>query len=187
MVMAAAFTAPTAGWAEVGMPQYPQASGNTSQIAPVDARWPRTVRDTQQTQLPDLVVISIGPVAQPMSDSQRRESTFRALDANSDGEVTMAEAGVNTSLLNAFQKLDHDGNRTIDRQEFARAHVDDGSSSAQASSAAESSRMQAEQSSSAAGGSNASIARPATPIPSKSIEERSRFSIPGETHGPASR
>jgi Ca2+-binding EF-hand superfamily protein len=69
-------------------------------------------------------------------DDQRRESAFRALDANADGQVSMAEAGVNTQLLNAFQRLDRDRDGTIDRPEFARVHVNDGSQAAASGSSA---------------------------------------------------
>ena len=104
--------------------QYPQASGNTSQIAPEDA----------QQDHPDLMVITIEPVAPPMTYRQRAESTFRALDRDSDGEISMAEAGVNTQLVSAFRKLDRDSNRALDRQEFAQVHVNDGRSASQQAS-----------------------------------------------------
>jgi hypothetical protein len=82
----------------------------------------------------ELVVITITPVEQRVMDEQRRESLFRALDANGDGRISMAESGVNTQLLNAFQKLDRNADRSIERAEFARVHVDDGSRSAQRAS-----------------------------------------------------
>lgn len=116
--------------------QYPQASGNTSQIAPEDARFPGPARDEKQAQQdhPDLMVITIEPVAPPMTYRQRAESTFRALDRDSDGEISMAEAGVNTQLVSAFRKLDRDSNRALDRQEFAQVHVNDGRSASQQAS-----------------------------------------------------
>lgn len=146
--------------------QYPQASGNTSQIAPEDARFPGPARDEKQAQQdhPDLMVITIEPVAPPMTYRQRAESTFRALDRDSDGEISMAEAGVNTQLLNAFQKLDRNSNRSIDRQEFARVNVNDGKPSSQAQSKSSSGQ------SSAAGGGTTS--EPRSSVPSSRIDER---------------
>jgi hypothetical protein len=130
----------------------------------------------------ELVVITITPVVQRVMDEQRRESLFRAIDANGDGRVSMAEAGVNTQLVNAFNNLDRDGNRSIERQEFARVHVDDGSKQASAHPAQPS----------AAGGASSDPGASATPtqrepsgrLPSRSIEERSKFSIPGESVPP---
>ena len=114
--VAAALAVPfTAGAQNTTLHQYPQASGNASQVAPENARFPGPARDEKQAQQdhPDLMVITIEPVAPPMTYRQRAESTFRALDRDSDGEISMAEAGVNTQLLNAFQKLDRNSNRSI--------------------------------------------------------------------------
>jgi hypothetical protein len=122
----------------------------------------------------DLVVITITPLG---TEKQRRESAFRAIDANGDGEVNMAEAGVNTRLLQAFNQLDRNGNKLIDRQEFARVHVDDGSKSAQAS--------RGESSSAASGATNVVV--PSGPLPSRSIEERTLGAYPGESGPPNTR
>lgn len=106
---------------------------------------------------PDLVVITMTPVEQRTMSEQRREAMFRAIDANGDGTISQAEAGLNTQLMTAFAKLDRNANGRIERQEFTRVHVDDGSRSSQAS---------------AAGG--ASGAREG--VPSSRIEEKSKFS-----------
>jgi hypothetical protein len=122
-----------------------------------------------QAQQPDLVLITISPA---MNERQRSESNFRALDTNSDGEISMSEAGVNTELLNAFRKVDRNSNRSIDRQEFARVHVDDGSP--------QQSSSQEEQASAASGGTAQDPRDPSGPdLPSRSIEERSRGAYPG--------
>jgi hypothetical protein len=141
----------------------------------------------------ELVVITVTPLVQRVMDEQRRESLFRALDANGDGQVSLAESGVNMQLLNAFRKLDANGNRSIDRQEFARVHVDDGSTQASAGGPSTSSSIderakgygpQKSEQGAAAGGGIA-IERP--PLPSRSIEERSKYSIPGESTAPNNR
>lgn len=192
-VLAAPLTA-GAQQKEETLRQYPQASGNTSQIAPPSAPMPATSQQSpsqsksqqsksqqsqqsqqskspQSQQSPDLVVITVAPA---MSARQRAEATFRTLDTNGDGEISMAEAGVNTQLLTAFQKLDRNSNRTIDRNEFASVRVDDGGS--QASSSA------------ASGGTRAPAAsEPSGRLPSRSIEERSRFSLPSESQEKPSR
>lgn len=139
----------------------------------------------------ELVVITITPVEQRVMDAQRRESLFRAIDANGDGQVSMAEAGVNTQLVNAFNNLDRNGNRSIDRQEFTRVHVDDGSPQASARGPSTSSTIderakgygvQRSEKAGAAGGGTAQ--EPSGRLPSRSIEERSKFSIPGESVPP---
>jgi Ca2+-binding EF-hand superfamily protein len=80
---------------------------------------------------PEWVVITLTPVERQLMDEQRRESTFRAIDTNSNGAISPAEAGLNTSLLHAFSQLDRNNDGMIERQEFARVHVDDGSGSQQ--------------------------------------------------------
>lgn len=82
---------------------------------------------------PEWVVITLTPVERQLMDEQRRESTFRALDTNANGAISPAEAGLNTSLLHAFSQLDRNNDGMIERQEFARVHVDDGSGSQQSS------------------------------------------------------
>ena len=134
LAVAAAFAVPLSAAAETVLPQYPQANDAGSKLVTEErAQQPapyyeqaQPAQPSARAPAPDLVVVTITPIAQPMNDRQRRESTFRTLDSNSDGEVSMGEAGVNTQLVNAFQRLDRDANRIIDRQEFARVHVNDG-------------------------------------------------------------
>jgi hypothetical protein len=179
VAVAAAFAVPISAVAQAVLPQYPQANDAGSvliteeraqQPAPYyeQSQPAQRGQSAQQSPSPDLVVVTITPLTQPMmNERQRRESTFRALDSNGDGEVSMAEAGVNTQLLNSFQRVDRDGNRIIDRQEFARVHVDDGQKSASSGSGSSASQQAQSQ-------------QDASRLPSRSIEERSRFSIPGE-------
>lgn len=209
LAVAAAFAVPIGAAAETVLPQYPQANnagskliteeraqqpapyyeqGQSAQQEPSgqqaqSAQKAQSAQPSARAPAPDLVVVTITPLAQPMmNERQRQESTFRALDSSGDGEVSMAEAGVNTRLLNAFQRVDRDGNRIIDRQEFASVHVDDGQKSASSKSGSSASQpAQSEQSASAAaGGSRDEASGPNSRLPSRSIEERSRFSIPGE-------
>ncbi len=193
LAVAAAFAVPLGAAAETVLPQYPQANDAGSMLITEErAKTPapyyeqnvqaQPAQPSARASAPDLVVVTITPLAQPMmNERQRQESTFRALDSSGDGEVSMAEAGVNTPLLNAFQSLDRDGNRIIDRQEFASVHVDDQQKSASPASR----QAQSQADASAAGGSSGVEAKsadrsPGPPLPSRSIEERSRFSIPGE-------
>lgn len=88
----------------------------------------------QQGAAGQWVVVTITPVEQRMMDNQRRESLFRALDANGDGSISAQEAGLNVQLLNAFAKLDQNNDGRIERQEFASVHVQDGSQQAQSGS-----------------------------------------------------
>lgn len=118
----------------------------------------------QQTAQPDLVVITVTPVDARTMDLQRRESMFRTMDSNADGQVSMAEAGVNAQLVNAFKKLDRNSDGSLDRQEFARVHVDDGSRSSAASGASTPQEKDPRD----------------TSMTSRSIEERAKFNIPGE-------
>jgi hypothetical protein len=205
LAVAAAFAVPISAAAETVLPQYPQAnSAGSKLITEEGAQQPAPYYEQAQSRqssarasAPDLVVVTITPLAQPMvNERQRRESTFRALDSSGDGEVSMAEAGVNTQLLNAFQRVDRDGNRVIDRQEFARVHVDDGQKSAPASSPSSASQQaqsrqqaQSQQDASAAAGGSREQAgaldrNPDSPLPSRNIEERARFSYPGESVPP---
>jgi hypothetical protein len=120
-----------------------------------------------------------------MNERQRRESTFRALDSSGDGELSMAEAGVDTQLLNAFQRLDRDGNRIIDRQEFARVRVNDGQQSATPSSG----HAQSQADASAAAGASRNEAgaldrNPSSRLPSRSIDERALGGYPGQSVPP---
>jgi Ca2+-binding EF-hand superfamily protein len=87
----------------------------------------------QQGAAGQWVVVTITPVEQRIMDNQRRESLFRALDANGDGTIAAQEAGLNVQLLNAFAKLDQNNDGRIERQEFASVHVQDGSQQAQSS------------------------------------------------------
>jgi Ca2+-binding EF-hand superfamily protein len=82
-------------------------------------------QQSQQVQQgdPQWVVVSITPVEERIMQEQRRESLFRALDANGNGAISAAEAGLNVQLLNAFAQLDRNNNSVIDRQEFASVHV----------------------------------------------------------------
>lgn len=93
------------------------------------------------------VVVTITPVEQRIMDEQRRESLFRAIDANADGVISAQEAGLNVQLMQAFNQLDRNGNAAIDRQEFTSVHVQD-SGQQQAQSG------QGQQSSASAGGSS---------------------------------
>jgi len=74
-------------------------------------------------------------------------------DWNQDGCVDFRE--YSAAAYSLFDKLDRNGDGKIDRQEFARVHVNDGEQQSQA-------------------GSNA--AQGASSMPSRSIEERSKFS-----------
>lgn len=80
---------------------------------------------SQQAQQGDgqWVVVTVTPVEQKIMDEQRRESLFRALDANGNGMISAAEAGLNVQLLGAFTQLDNNRNGMIERQEFANVHV----------------------------------------------------------------
>ena len=111
---------------------------------------------------PGLVIVTVTPVETRMMGEQRREALFRAVDANGDGAISQAEAGINTELVGAFRTLDGDGNGRIERQEFARVHVDDGSQAGQASTS--SSRA---------------------PIPSSRIEEASKYGASAPAPGAA--
>lgn len=196
LAVAGAFAVPFSAAAETVLPQYPQANDQGSNVITEDraqqpAPYYEQSQSAQQSPSPDLVVVTITPLTQPvMNERQRRESTFRALDSNGDGEVSMAEAGVNTQLLNSFQRVDRDGNRIIDRQEFARVHVDDGQKSASSGSGSSASQQaQSQQGASAAAGGSREEAgaldrNPSSPLPSRSIEERARFSYPGESVPP---
>lgn len=53
-------------------------------------------------------------------ERQRREALFRSLDNDTDGRISMSEAKVNHQFVDAFARLDRDGNGGIDRQEFER-------------------------------------------------------------------
>lgn len=90
-------------------------------------------KQAQQEGQPDgqWVVVTITPVEQRIMDNQRRESLFRALDGNGDGTISAQEAGLNVQLLNAFADLDQNRDGIIERQEFAKVHVQDGSQQAQ--------------------------------------------------------
>ena len=69
------------------------------------------------------VVVTVTPVEQKIMDEQRRESLFRALDANGNGMISATEAGLNVQLLGAFTELDRNRNGMIERQEFASVQV----------------------------------------------------------------
>lgn len=75
----------------------------------------------QQTMTPDLVVVTITPLAPPTAD-QQRESIFRSLDANSDGYVSRNEAASNGELNPHFAQLDGDRDGRLSRTEFNRVH-----------------------------------------------------------------
>lgn len=195
LALATAFAAPVAACAQAGGSQSGQSSSGPSTQPSVQAQ-------RAQPAQPEWVVLTITPVEQRVMNEQRRESLFRALDANGDGQISMAEAGVNTQLLNAFQKLDRNSNRALDRQEFARVHVDDGSRSAQASSGQSSGGASlppryadepwsghrpprsASSGATTAGEPGALDRRPTSPLPSRSIEERSIGGYVGETVPP---
>jgi hypothetical protein len=159
LAIAAACAAPLAACAQTGGAQYGQAAAGPGQQRSAQA----------QPAQPDLVVITVTPLEQRTMDAQRRESLFRAIDANGDGQVSMAEAGVNTELLQAFRQLDRNGDNSIQREEFARVHVDDGSS---ASQGRRSSQAPAQSRSSAASGGSVSSVPPAGPSTSPRIDER---------------
>jgi hypothetical protein len=150
LALTTVFATPLAACAQSGGSQSGQSSpGASAQPQPGQPEW---------------VVVTITPVEQRVMDEQRREALFRALDANGDGQVSMAEAGVNTQLLSAFQRLDRDSNRSIDRQEFARVHVNDGKASSQAQPP-----LSSGQSSAASGGATMA---PGAGVPSPRIDER---------------
>lgn len=119
----------------------------------------------------ELVVVTITPLQAQMMNEQRRESLFRSLDANGDGAISAAEAAANPELVSSFARLDRNGDGRLDRQEFARVQVND-TNQAQANNA------NAAQGASSAGGGGL-VQRP--PLPSRSIEERSKFSTPAGT------
>ena len=59
-----------------------------------------------------------------------REALFRSLDNDTDGRISMSEAKVNHQFVDAFARLDRDGNGGIDRQEFERVQLEDDAKSA---------------------------------------------------------
>lgn len=90
-----------------------------------------------------VVVLTITPAQRRVMDEQRRESMFRQLDANGNGTLSPSEAGLDVRLMGAFAALDEDENAKIDRQEFNRVHVDDGSSREQQASGGDATQEQA--------------------------------------------
>jgi hypothetical protein len=76
------------------------------------------------------VVIRVQPIDPVMFERQRREALFRSLDNDSDGRISMSEAKVNHQFVDAFARLDRDGNGGIDRQEFERVQLEDDAKSA---------------------------------------------------------
>ena len=78
------------------------------------------------------VVIRVQPIDPATFERQRREALFRSLDLDTDGRISMSEAKVNRQFVDAFARLDRDGNGGIDRQEFERVQLEDDSKPARA-------------------------------------------------------
>ena len=78
------------------------------------------------------VVIRVQPIDAAAFERQRREALFRSLDNDTDGRISMNEAKVNRQFVDAFSRLDRDGNGGIDRQEFERVQLVDDPSGARA-------------------------------------------------------
>lgn len=70
------------------------------------------------------------PIDPVTFERQRREALFRSLDNDTDGRISMSEAKINHQFVDAFARLDRDGNGGIDRQEFERVQLEDDSKSA---------------------------------------------------------
>jgi hypothetical protein len=80
----------------------------------------------------DRVVIRVQPIDPVTFERQRREALFRSLDNDTDGRISMDEAKVNRQFVDAFSRLDRDGNGGVDRQEFERVQLEDGTNPARA-------------------------------------------------------
>jgi EF hand len=80
----------------------------------------------------DRVVIRVQPIDPVTFERQRREALFRSLDNDTDGRISMNEAKVNRQFVDAFSRLDRDGNGGVDRQEFERVQLEDGTNPARA-------------------------------------------------------
>lgn len=76
------------------------------------------------------VVIRVQPIDPVTFERQRREALFRSLDNDTDGRISISEAKVNHQFVDAFARLDRDGNGGIDRQEFERVQLEDDAKSA---------------------------------------------------------
>ena len=78
------------------------------------------------------VVIRVQPIDAATFERQRREALFRSLDNDTDGRISLNEAKVNRQFVDAFARLDRDGNGGIDRQEFERVQLEDDTKPARA-------------------------------------------------------
>jgi Ca2+-binding EF-hand superfamily protein len=174
IAVAAAFAAPLAAQASPGSSGFSRLDDNgdgyisqaewsgSGQAGRMGNRQGSGSGAAQQDMAPDLVVLTITPVAPPSAD-QQRESIFRSLDADSNGMISRREASANGELNPHFARLDGNGDGRLSRTEFNRVHPGGGKQQASSQQQQQASSGEESAASAGAGGTSQRSAKESGP------------------------